>query len=217
MICKLCDFDGCQFYCLINKRNFFLCPGCQLIFVPDDEWISVDDEKKRYLNHHNTIDNIGYVKFLEEIAAVVSDNVKIPSRIIDFGSGQSAVLTQILRRNGYGCVPYDPNFDLKLDESGPIYDSIILCEVIEHLRDINSDLAFIKGLLKKTGSILVRTKLYPENKESFTKWWYNKDLTHINFFNLATLNFIAGKMDRTLCSSGFPDIFLFSGQSNVKV
>jgi len=212
MICKLCNFDECQSYCLVNKRNFILCPVCQLIFVPDNEWISVDDEKKRYQNHHNTIENVGYVKFLEEIAGIVSDNVNVPSRIVDFGSGQSAVLTQILNTKGYSCIPFDPNFGFKIDETGPVYDSIILCEVIEHLRDLNGDLAFIKGLLKKTGCILVRTKLYPENKESFTKWWYNKDLTHINFFNLVTLDFIARKMGRTIYSTRFPDIFLLSRQ-----
>lgn len=208
MICKLCNCDECRFYCLINKRKYFHCPGCKLIFVPDDDWVSVEDEKKRYQNHHNTIDNVGYVKFLEEVISVVSDSVKVSSRILDFGSGQTAVLTNLLSTHGYDCVPYDPNYDFEIEKDSHCYDSIILCEVIEHLRYLNSELALIRELLKTNGKLIVRTKLYPDDVESFTKWWYNKDITHINFFNKSTLDFMAGKMGLILCSTGYPDIFL---------
>lgn len=150
------------------------------------------------------------MKFLEEVVHVVFNNVEISSRILDFGSGQSAVLTHLLNKQGYHCTPYDPNFDLKIDETGPFYDSVILCETIEHFRNINSELMFVKNLLNNAGNIVIRTKLYPEDKETFTTWWYNKDITHINFFSIITLSSIAEKMGLTLHSTEYPDIFLLN-------
>lgn len=188
-------------------RKFCYCDRCGLTFVPEQYWISAEEEKKRYEQHNNTPDNEGYVKFLKQIVDVVC-NLRISSpRILDFGSGKSAVLTTLLTESGFDCTAYDPLFDINIDNDSPPYDIIILCEVIEHLRNIEDEMKKIKKLLNKNGVLIIRTRLYP-SVEKIEDWWYAQDKTHINFYTTRTIEEIARMINRQKVLTKAEDIFV---------
>jgi len=141
--------------------------------------------------------------------------VKAGAKVLDFGCGKEAVVCRLLKDRGIDCYGYDPIYGRTLPEpvskSGQ-YDIIILCEVIEHLRDIKSELALIGRLLREGGVVVLRTQIY-ESPASFPGWWYAQDLTHINFFNEKSLSVIAEMAGKSLERTGFTDIFLLTPTS----
>lgn len=209
MKCRVCSNQSIETVGQNRWRKFCYCEKCGLVFIPEQYWINVEEEKKRYEQHNNTPENEGYVKFLKQIVEVVC-NIRNPSsspRILDFGSGESAVLTNLLTENGFDCTAYDPLFDINIDDDGSHYDIIILCEVIEHLRDIEGEMNKIKNLLNKDGVLIIRTRLYP-SAGNIESWWYAQDKTHINFFARRTINQIARIMNRMKVLPQAEDIFV---------
>lgn len=207
MICRICQNQTSKIEEANQRRTFYYCDNCGLIFVPEENWISIEEEKERYEKHNNTSENKGYVKYLGQIAEIVGKLKKTSPRILDFGSGKSAVLTGILEENGFDCTAYDPLFDINTDINGQLFDIIILCEVIEHLRNITGELARIKRLLKTDGILIIRTRLYP-SKVKIAEWWYAQDKTHINLFSRRTIEEVAGKLERFKVTSEAEDIFV---------
>ena len=192
-----------------GNRKFFLCSECKLVFVATGERVSISEEQCRYDLHQNTRENPGYVRFLCDIVSVV-DGMNLHSpRILDFGSGKEAVLTSILNERGYDCTPYDPLYGYPLTEQGHLFDVIILCEVIEHLRDLPSEIQLLRRIIHQSGSVIIRTQLY-DSPEAIARWWYAQDCTHINFFTFVSLKRVALLLGKTLFHTSYKDIFLFS-------
>jgi SAM-dependent methyltransferase len=218
--CNLCGSESAAL-AGSGKRRFYLCGDCALVFVPPEYWLLVEDERARYDLHDNSLTNDGYVKFLSQVVDVVmsvvdgviaGNCVKAGARtkVLDFGCGKEAVACRLLKDRGIDCYGYDPLYGRLLPESvskSGQYDIIILCEVIEHLRDVRGELALIGGLLREGGIIILRTQLY-ESLSSFPSWWYAQDLTHINFFSERSLSVVAGMVGKRLEKTEFPDIFL---------
>jgi SAM-dependent methyltransferase len=207
MKCRVCNNQSTITAGQNKWRKFCYCDRCGLVFVPEQYWISVEEEKKRYEQHNNTPENEGYLKFLKQIVDVVCDLRRPSARILDFGSGGSAVLTILLTENGFDCTAYDPLFNINIDNDGSPYDIIILCEVIEHLRNIEGEMKKIKNLLKKDGILIIRTRLYP-SVEKIENWWYAQDKTHINFFTTRTIDKIARIINRQKVLPKAEDIFV---------
>jgi Methyltransferase domain len=165
-----------------RTRTFHFCPVCELIFVPSAEWLSPEEEKLRYANHENSADNSEYVRYLTGISREI-DRIPTPHpKILDFGSGPEYVLTRVLRKRGFACEPYDPVYDLGEEQLSSQFDIVIICETIEHVRDIQKELLLLQRVCNPRGYIFIHTELYPR-KEDFLHWWYALDPTHINFFS----------------------------------
>ena len=49
------------------ERDYLICKSCELIFVPSKFHISHSDEKKRYLEHNNDINDPKYQEFLSKL------------------------------------------------------------------------------------------------------------------------------------------------------
>jgi SAM-dependent methyltransferase len=166
-----------------------------LISVPSDEWLSPEEEKARYANHENGADNPDYVRYLTDISHEI-DRIPIDTpRILDFGSGPDYVLTQALRKRGFNCEPYDPVYNLGEEHLLSRFDIVIICETIEHIRDIQKELLLLKRVCKPLGYIFIHTELYPR-KEDFLHWWYALDPTHINFINNKAMDSVSGFLQR---------------------
>jgi SAM-dependent methyltransferase len=212
IICKLCGCGATAFVCEDKRRPFYLCGECGLISVPEKYWLGADDERARYDLHDNSVLNDGYVRFLLQIVDAAMKDYRPGMRILDFGCGKDAVLCRLLRDRGVDCYAYDPLYGRSLPEvdsadKSYLFDMIILCEVIEHIRDIKKELDLINGLMRKGGTVLLRTQTY-ESPSVFPNWWYAQDPAHINFFNEKSLNRLAGIIGGRIEGTGYKDIFL---------
>jgi SAM-dependent methyltransferase len=208
LVCKLCLAPDCVPAGRSQRRELVHCPTCGLVFVPEGQWVSVDAERERYGHHDNTAENAGYVSFLSEVADVVRKIAPMRARILDFGSGENAVLAHLLRERGYDCAAYDPVYGIGSASSGEPYDVIVVCEVIEHLRDLRGELARLRSWLAPGGRVVVRTQCYP-SLEALPTWWYARDITHINFFSPAALEVAAALCGLSCAATATPDIFVW--------
>jgi hypothetical protein len=207
--CKLCLASGCVPAGRNKHREFVHCPSCGLVFVPREFWLSEDEERARYGHHDNAPSNLGYVQFLDQVADAVAGLGADGARILDFGSGENAVLSDMLRHRGLDCVAYDPLYDKGRKLLYSRYDIVIVCEVIEHLRGLRGEIELLKACLGKGGRVVVRTQCYPSVGE-MPSWWYARDATHLNFFAERTLEFSAGLCGLHCRRTSEPDIFIWT-------
>jgi hypothetical protein len=178
-----------------------------MIFVPESEHVSVDEEKSRYALHDNTVANKGYVGFLTECADVVFKETSASARILDYGSGRNAVLTGLLRDKGFDCTAYDPLYGIGTNALSKTYDAVVLCEVVEHIRNLKEELVNIRNAAGTSGKIFIRTRLYP-SIENFPQWWYRNDITHVNFFSRQSLEVLAAIAGKKNVEQHAGDIFV---------
>ncbi len=208
--CKLCVASACVPAGRNKHRAFVHCPNCGLVFVPGEFWPSEDEERARYAHHDNSPSNEGYVNFLGQVADVVTEIGIAAPRVLDFGSGENAVLADLLRRRGFDCAAYDPLYGKGLSALDRRYDIVVVCEVIEHLRDLRGEMRRLKHCLEPDGRVVVRTQCYPSVAE-VASWWYARDATHLNFFAEKTLGFAAGLCGLRCARTREPDIFVWAG------
>ncbi len=207
MKCRLCQSDSCSLFCSDKTRNYFRCNKCQLIFVPPDAFITAEKEKKRYALHDNTPDNDDYVQYLQNMAEELHRIPFTSPKVLDYGCGAEKVLTDILLSKGVDCTAYDPLYDITFKIENNIFDIVILCEVVEHLRDIRKEVAIIKTILKPQGYVLIRTELFGEGVD-FVNWWYVQDPTHNNFFSLPSMHQFGELLGRKIFYSNDKNIFI---------
>ena len=215
MQCKLCESEDVAVFFNDRARMYIHCATCGLIFVPDEDHVSVDEERERYTLHDNTMHNHGYVTYLNDVVCVLQQIKAAPVSVLDFGCGQNAILTNIICEHGYLCDPYDPLFGKELPSLSSIYDVVILCEVIEHFRGLKSEIHLIDRLLKHSGNIIIRTQLY-KNLQTFKSWWYRQDCTHINFFSFKTIEYLSMLFNGKVKETRYRDIFVVSRVCNVQ-
>ncbi len=217
MKCRLCKSESCSFFGNDGRRNYYRCNSCTFVFVSSSEFISPAGEKERYRLHTNTLTDSGYVSYLNSVAGELHHIPVSRPEVLDYGCGEHAVLTGILQKRGINTTPYDPLYTILLPASEKKFDIIILCEVIEHFRDIRKEAALIRKLVKPEGYILIRTALYREGTD-FLSWWYTKDCTHINFFSLPSLQIFGKLVGRKVFYTNEKNVVILSreGSANCK-
>lgn len=207
MKCPLCGSEEYMPFGSIQDRKYFCCGNCELVHVPAEYQLSLAAEKQRYSLHDNSMTNQGYVNYLSGIADAAMPYVNPNSRVLDFGCGKEAVLTALLRNRGIECTPYDPLYNLVLSAESGRYHLVIMCEVIEHCRN----LAEVCGLLQKHllpgGSVLIKTQLYP-SCDNIDTWWYAADPTHIMLFSEKSIEEFAEGLNGKLESRLAKDLFI---------
>ncbi len=195
-----------------NKLNkeFYSCDACRFISLKEEFIVSEAEEKKRYLAHNNSLDDPKYVDYLKGFVKEAVDpfmaNIK---NALDYGCGPAPVLAHILEEKGIKTKIYDKFFFPGQTYKQNSYDLITLTEVIEHLIDPVRILKELAGLLNHDGYICAMTMFHPENEQLFLKWWYKYDITHISFFSLKTMQYIAGLLDLEIVKHNFKNICVF--------
>lgn len=215
MQCKLCRSPAVESFFSDPPRTYIHCKSCDLIFTTENSYLSPAQEKERYEMHDNSEANDGYVRFLQIVAEMVIATTPAAGSVLDFGCGKNAVLEGIIKRQcSLKCDSYDPQFNRIIDFSGKKYDTIVVCEVIEHLRNLQEELVLINKLVKTGGKMIIRTQKYG-SMEVFPAWWYRQDTTHINFFNDTTLSFVASLVKRKCVQTTSKDIVILQPESQV--
>ena len=206
--CVVCGVDNCEPF-FVKETGYFRCVECGVIFMDPKFRQTPEKQKERYLKHNNTLENKGYVEFLESFIKPVITYVSSScgkwgkiSKILDYGSGPEPVLVQLLERyktNGElscGCEVrgWDPFFapDVPFFEGGA--DLVTCLEVAEHFETPAEDFERLASCVRAGGFLAVGTMLVPSGGvEAFKNWWYRSDATHVSFFTEKALRTVAAK------------------------
>lgn len=156
-----------------------------------------DTEKTRYLEHHNTYDNKGYVEFLKRATEPALPYLQTGMQGLDFGCGTEPVLAKIVSDVGFPCRWYDPFFYPVVPEGQ--FDFIFSTETFEHFHQPDAAISEITGLLKPGGILTVMTECWTDLNR-FRNWYYVRDQTHVSLFHQKTFDFVAGKYGLTILS-----------------
>ena len=191
--CTLCEGSYLKEIVLErDPRRYFLCKECFLIFAHSDFHLNKEEEKSRYSNHQNRIDQAGYVKFLNRAIFPSLDFISSGMIGLDYGCGPSPTLSKLLLKEGIECFDYDPifGFDHPLDD----YDFIFATECFEHFFLPKEDLQKINSLLKPHGFLSIMTERWV-TEEGFKDWYYKNDPTHVSFFHENTFHYISKELN----------------------
>lgn len=195
LACILCSSNELQ---LLTRpgdvREYLLCSACDLLFLRPELRLGKEEEKKRYEQHNNQIDDPRYQKFVMPIVEVVKSRIPAPAVGLDFGSGTGPVLAYLLRQNDYNMFEYDSFFSPDISALKRQYDFIVSCEVVEHLFNPYLEFERLASLLNSGGVLVVQTLLRQKEDDIFN-WFYSKDPTHVCFFSEKTLCWIESKLN----------------------
>lgn len=187
MICPLCFATESEIFDQDKMRSYLKCSVCDLIFVPRDSLISPLAEKERYEAHENA-ENESYSSYLNKAVTATRPHLMPSAKGLDFGCGRTKILESLFRKNGFQVESYDLFFHPDGKLLSQQYDFIILSEVIEHLREPRDIMLRLKNNLSPGGQFFIKTKLRPETSAEFSKWFYKRDSTHVQFFNKKSFN-----------------------------
>lgn len=188
MKCKICNSKSDR----ILNLDYYQCSSCDFIQMDDKNRVSFEEERKVYDYHNNSIEDKKYTDYLMDFfnrgVAPYADKGKL----LDFGSGPSPVLAQLIEREtDFDVDHYDHHYQPRKVYEGNQYDVIISTEVIEHFYNPNEMFELYKSLLKPGGILSVMTNFHKNDDNHFKSWWYVRDETHISFYNIKTLEKIA--------------------------
>jgi SAM-dependent methyltransferase len=152
-------------------------------------YLSKENERKRYQEHNNDIEDPEYQKFVGPIIRGVKQRFDKKHKGLDFGAGTGPVITKLLRDNGYTMELYDPFFCNNPGKLEETYDFIVCCEVMEHFHFPAKEFALLRSILKPNGALFCMTDIYFENID-FRTWYYKNDPTHVFFYHKNSLEWI---------------------------
>ena len=186
MTCPLCHTDlqaqADEFY--------FICDTCGAYVKNSQYYLSNQEEKERYLNHNNDINDVGYQKFTSPITQAIFKNQQKDHLGLDFGCGTGPIISKQLQDNGYRVILYDPFFAPNETYQDHRYDYIFSCEVFEHFHHPKQEIETLLSLLKPNGRLYIMTHIY-KHQEDFTSWYYRNDPTHVFIYTEKTVHCIA--------------------------
>ncbi len=188
MNCILCRAST-EFFQTWRGNEYRKCSVCNSVLLNPQNYINEVDEKARYEEHNNDVEDKRYQAFVFPIVKGVLGDYKEEDTGLDFGSGTGPVISKLLKDSGYNIKVYDPFFANYPDRLEVKYDYIVCCEVIEHFHDPVREFKLMKSLLKSGGSIYIMTNIYSEDID-FISWNYKDDITHVFFYHIDALKWI---------------------------
>ncbi len=170
MKCKICDCDTKSFNDPQLNKHYYHCLNCDCIALDPTYFLSLEKENALYNNHQNSLENSGYVKMFEDFLDYFWDDLSNKERSLDFGSGPTPVLSQLLHKRGTYVDCYDKFYQPIKCFENQSYDFITSTEVFEHLDDPQATLTLLANHLKPKGIIALMTLFHQNEQEHFLKW-----------------------------------------------
>jgi len=206
-VCPLCQVaEGEHFY--QDRRDYYRCPVCSLVFVPPHQFLTQQQEKAEYDLHENSCDDPGYRRFLSRLFDPLSQSLSTNSYGLDFGSGPAPTLSLMFEEAGHTMEIYDPFYAPATEPLQQQYDFITVTEVVEHLHYPLRELDLLWSCLKPDGMLGIMTKRVID-QQAFSSWHYKNDPTHVCFFSIETFQWFAERWGATL-SAPEKDVVLFT-------
>lgn len=204
--CRLCSSEKTSV--LELDKRYHHCEACDFIFLDASHVIEPDQERQRYLQHNNTMENKGYVEmFTRFINEALEPEYATARDILDFGCGHNPVFMQIMKNMGKRVDCYDPFFFPERSFTNRQYDIIASTEVFEHIAYPLEVINELKESLNAQGLLAIMTRLHP-GVNGFNGWWYRMDNTHISFYSEKTLKVLPEITGLTLHGSDLKRYFV---------
>ena len=184
-----------------DKRDYYRCSKCLLVFVPAHQYLSLEKEKSMYDHHENSSDDPYYRRFLSRLFTPLQQQLSAQSHGLDFGSGPGPTLSVMFEEIGHQMNIYDIFYAPDSKALEQHYDFITASEVFEHLHQPAKELERLWSCLKPDGILGIMTKRVID-REAFSHWHYKNDLTHVCFFSIETFQWLADSWGAHL---SFPD------------
>lgn len=190
--CPLCRGRASNLFYRDDRREYFRCRTCRLVFVPPVYYLPSKEEKAEYDLHQNNPADEGYRRFLSRVFLPVNRLLSPGSKGLDFGCGPGPALALMFADAGHKMAVYDCFYAADSSVLADGYDFITASEVLEHLHDPGRVLDELYACLKPGGILGVMTGLV-RDRAAFSKWHYTRDLTHVCFFSQVTFKWLADK------------------------
>lgn len=169
-------------------RQYHLCGRCGLLYMDSCDRLSADEEKTRYSFHRNSIDDDGYVAFLNRVIEPAMQYIESGMEGTDYGCGPNPVLAKLLESEGISCDYYDPFF-FPQGKTNKKYDFVFATECFEHFFNPGHELEKLCAMLNSGGTLNIMTELMDESTD-FVNWYYKNDPTHVCFYSQKCINYI---------------------------
>ena len=180
--CPLCDHLP-ECFCKDRSRDYLRCPHCDLVFVPDTQRLTPDEEKSRYDFHQNDPADSRYRNFLNRLFQPLENKLDPGARGLDFGCGPGPTLSLMFEEAGYDCAVYDAFYANDPSVLEQQYDFLTCSETMEHMFRPGEEFERFVRLMKPGGWIGIMTQLHDEAPVPFERWHYKDDDTHVCFFS----------------------------------
>ncbi len=190
MTCPLCRRDDARNFFQDRRRDYYRCQVCSLVFVPPWQFLSAEEEKKRYDLHRNSPEDPDYRRFLSRMFIPLQRWLAPGSDGLDFGSGPEPTLSLMFEEAGHSMTLFDHFYEHVPAALERHYDFITATEVVEHLRDPKKELERLWACLKQGGRLGIMTT-HAVEQEAFSQWHYKNDPTHVCFFSRQTFAWMA--------------------------
>jgi hypothetical protein len=193
--CKVCNTETTRIEDVKKSLFYYRCMGCGFVYLEDSHRVDAKEEKCKYDQHNNSLENEGYVQMFEDfIDLSIAPYLKNIKKVLDFGSGPEPVFSKLLERRGLEVEIYDLYYAPQKVYEGKSYDLITSTEVFEHLSKPLETLALLVEHLNTNGYLVLMTKFPPKEDKAFLAWWYRRDPTHISFFTPKSFEVMAEKV-----------------------
>jgi hypothetical protein len=206
--CVVCSSKRINKFETKDLLSYWACSSCKAVFLDEQFRVDEKEEKERYLNHENDINDLRYREFLSRLSNPLKEKLKPDAKGLDFGCGPGPALADILMKEGYQVDLYDPFFYPNKEIFNKKYNFITCTETAEHFFNPKKEFDVVNSLLHKGGWFGVMTSFLP-NELSFEDWYYRRDPTHVVFYSQKTFKVIA-KQRSWLCEIIGKDVVLFN-------
>jgi hypothetical protein len=188
--CTLCGSEEAGLRLVREGVRYLGCRRCDLTFLDPAQRLGPEEERARYESHRNHPRDPGYRSFLRRLADPLVERLAPGARGLDYGSGPGPTLSRILTEAGYPTRDYDPFFAPDAGALEGLYDFVTCSETAEHFYSPGEEFSRMDGLLRPGGWLGLMTGIVGPDTELST-WWYLRDPTHVAFYTMRTLAWIA--------------------------
>ena len=191
MHCLVCSSqDITSFETSNDFKQHWYCNNCEVRFLDPTHYLSSDNEKERYEEHNNVIQDEGYRTFLSKVTNPLEKHLQKNDFGLDYGCGHGPALADILKKKGFKMDLYDPYFYPDKTVFKNKYEFITCTEAAEHFYNPLEEFNKMDEILKKGGILAVMTSLF-DNSINFENWYYRRDPTHVLFYSEKTFHVVA--------------------------
>jgi hypothetical protein len=206
MLCNICGSEAVKSFLTSDQKTYWSCSCCGGKFLDKDFLLNSNDEKERYLEHNNEINDPEYRSFLSKLVIPLKEKILPSSKGLDFGCGHGPALADMLKEDGFEVLLYDPFFYPDTNVLSQQYDFITCTETAEHFYDPFKEFNTLNNLLKPGGWLGIMT-CFLTTDDMFENWYYRRDPTHVTFYAEKTFQVIASQRN-WICEVQSKDIAL---------